>query len=233
MGVLLRFVDIAALMMRYSGTCENMQVRFFASINHKCDFSQVGHAMTLSELIDEAAEKMGEQKQLAAAMGKHPSRLSEWKKGKTKPDAHEIAFMAKIAGRPVLSTVAEIKAQLDERYASVWTEALGKLTAAGVAASVLACAFGLSPTPANATGTQSKVCGSVYYVNRRKSRGAKRVRLPDPQMRGANLSFVDEVKGHAEPTTQTDGNNGRNAPRTREPIPRGHRKSVRRDDQDG
>lgn len=145
--------------------------------------------MTLSELIDAAVEKMGSRRAVAEGLQMNPNRLTDWKAGTRKPDAHEIAYLAKVAGLPVLATVAEIESQLDERYASVWKEALGKLTAAGVAASILACAFGLSPTPANATGTQSKVCGSVYYVNRRKSRGGKRVRLSDPQMRGAKLGF--------------------------------------------
>ena len=117
--------------------------------------------MTITELIDRAAVAAGGQKALAAKMEKNPSRLSEWKKGRQKPDAHEIAFLAKVAGLPVLSTVAEIEAQLDDRYASLWREALGKLTAAGVAASVCAVIV-MSPTEANASPSQ--VSAARYTV---------------------------------------------------------------------
>lgn len=93
--------------------------------------------MNLSHVIEAAAEALGGKKQLAAAMGKQPARISEWLSGERKPDAHEVAFMAQCAGLPVLETVAEIEAQLDERYASIWRAALGKLRAAGVAAAVV------------------------------------------------------------------------------------------------
>lgn len=121
--------------------------------------------MTLQELIELAVEKLGSRQAVADGLHQDKQRLTDWKAGRRKPDAHEVAYLAKVAGLPVLATVAEIESQLDERYASVWREALGKLKAAGVAASVLACAFGLSPTTANATGSHGTVSGSVYYVN--------------------------------------------------------------------
>jgi transcriptional regulator with XRE-family HTH domain len=105
--------------------------------------------ITLFELIDKAAEAMGSQRALAAAMNKKPPRLSEWKSGEAKPDAHEIAFLARKAGLPVLETVAEIEAQLDSRYSEIWREALGKLKAAGIAASV-AVITTINPGPADA-----------------------------------------------------------------------------------
>lgn len=108
--------------------------------------------MNLNELIEAARERKGSLGAIAAAMGKHQTRISEWKKGIAKPDANEIAYLAECAGLPVLQTVAEIEAQLDDRYASIWREALGKLTAAGVTAAVVATTS-LSPTPANATTT--------------------------------------------------------------------------------
>lgn len=95
--------------------------------------------LSVRTLIDLASEKSGQSLgELASELGRHQSRLSEWKKGTAKPDANEIAFFAEKAGLPVFETVAEIEAQLDARYASIWQRALGKLKAAGVAASVLA-----------------------------------------------------------------------------------------------
>lgn len=109
--------------------------------------------MDLQELIEKAAEAQGSLKQLAASMGKHQNRLTEWKKGTHKPDADEIAFMAKVAGLPVIQTVAEVQSELDSKYASIWREALGKLTAAGVAATVGAVMV-MSPQNANASPSQ-------------------------------------------------------------------------------
>lgn len=105
--------------------------------------------ITLFDLIDKAAEAEGSQRALAAAMNKKPPRISEWKSGEAKPDAHEIAFLARKAGLPVLETVAEIEAQLDSRYAEIWREALEKLKAAGIAASV-AILIAINPAPADA-----------------------------------------------------------------------------------
>ena len=120
--------------------------------------------ITLFELIDKAAEAMGSQRALAAAMNKKPPRLSEWKSGEAKPDAHEIAFLARNAGLPVLETVAEIEAQLDSRYSEIWREALGKLRAAGIAASV-AILIASNPAPADAKpATANKTLGTSLYI---------------------------------------------------------------------
>lgn len=125
--------------------------------------------MTLNELIELSASASGSLKQLAADMGKHQNRLTEWKKGTHKPDADEIAFLARNAGLPVIQTIADIESQLNSRYAEVWREALGKLTAAGIAASVIG-AVTLSPSQANAAqyADRTNVSPSVYYVNRLK-----------------------------------------------------------------
>ena len=104
--------------------------------------------MTLVELIDAAKRGKGSLGAVAEGLGIHQSAMSEWKKGKRQPSANQIAYLAECAGLPVLQTVAEIEAQLDDRYASIWREALGKLTAAGVTAAVVATSS-LSPTPAN------------------------------------------------------------------------------------
>lgn len=119
--------------------------------------------MDLQELIEKAAEAQGSLKQLAESMGKHQNRLTEWKKGTHKPDADEIAFMAKAAGLPVIQTVAEVQSELDSKYASIWREALGKLTAAGVAATVGAVMV-MSPQNANASPSQVNGERSTLYI---------------------------------------------------------------------
>ena len=120
--------------------------------------------MTLTELIERAALNAGSLKQLAEAMGKHQNRLTEWKKGTHKPDAHDIAFLARKAGLPVLETVAEIEAQLDDRYASIWREALGKLRAAGIAATVAGVML-TQPSPAEAvTTSRTMVSNASLYI---------------------------------------------------------------------
>jgi hypothetical protein len=102
--------------------------------------------MNIRELVDLAAATYGSKAALAREMQKQPPRISEWYRGEQKPDAHEIAFMAKAAGLPVLETVAEIEAQLDERYAQIWRDALGKLKAAGIAAGVSLILQGALPS---------------------------------------------------------------------------------------
>jgi transcriptional regulator with XRE-family HTH domain len=93
--------------------------------------------MDVRTLIDQAATKSGQtQAQLADDLGVKPARLSEWKSGARKPDANEIAYFAVKAKLPVLETVAEIEGSLSSRYAPIWQAALGKLRAAGVAATV-------------------------------------------------------------------------------------------------
>jgi transcriptional regulator with XRE-family HTH domain len=97
--------------------------------------------MTLTELIQAAGIAAGNEKTLAAEMGKHQNRFAEWKRGERKPDASEIAYMAARAGLPVLETVAEIQANTPGEYAGIWRDALGRLRAAGVAAAVVAGAL--------------------------------------------------------------------------------------------
>lgn len=85
--------------------------------------------MNLAGLIEAAAAKMGTAKALAASMNTRPSRLSEWKKHERKPDASEVAYMAKVAGLPVLITVAMIEAELHPETRALWMAALGEIEA--------------------------------------------------------------------------------------------------------
>lgn len=126
--------------------------------------------MTLNELIAQAANEAGSLRELAREMGKHQNRLCEWKNGTAKPDANEIAYMADRAGKPVLKTVAEIAENTDDRYASIWRNALKKLTAAGVAATVGAVMV-MTPQNANASPSQVGVKSVSLYImsTRRKA----------------------------------------------------------------
>ena len=120
--------------------------------------------LTLSELIDAAADESGSRSALARDMNTRPQRINEWARGAAKPDAHDIAFLARKAGLPVLETVAEIEAQLDERYASIWREALGKLRAAGIAATVAGVML-TQPSPSEAmTTSQTMVSDATLYI---------------------------------------------------------------------
>lgn len=85
--------------------------------------------MNLAQLIEAAAAKMGTAKALAASMHTSPSRLSEWKKHERKPDAAEMAYLAKVAGLPVLITVAMIEAELHPETRELWEAALGEIEA--------------------------------------------------------------------------------------------------------
>lgn len=92
--------------------------------------------MDLPELLDAAKRRKGSLKDIAADLGMHPNRLSDWRAGRLKPSASEIAYLAECAGLPVLETVADIESQLDSQHAGIWKRALGNLRAAGVAATV-------------------------------------------------------------------------------------------------
>jgi transcriptional regulator with XRE-family HTH domain len=119
--------------------------------------------MNLSELIEAAAYQAGNQLDLAKEMGKHPSRLSEWKKGKHRPEPGEILRLAEIAKLPAIQTLVEIESQLDEKHSKLWKDALGKLTAAGVAASAFLI-FGMFGTPEKANAGNdlaSNKCASL------------------------------------------------------------------------
>lgn len=85
--------------------------------------------MNVVELIDRAGMAAGSLGVLANRMHKHPARISEWKSGKRKPDAAEIAYMARVAGLPVLITVAMVEAELHPETAELWETALGEIEA--------------------------------------------------------------------------------------------------------
>ena len=84
--------------------------------------------ITVTSLIDAAKEKSGQSLgDLARELDRSQGRISEWRTGKTKPDANEIAFFADKAGLPVIETVAELEAELYPRYAYLWKKAVSDL----------------------------------------------------------------------------------------------------------
>ena len=83
--------------------------------------------MDVVTLIEAAKKKTGTLGALANKLGKHQNRISEWKRHTGKPSAAEIALMAKIAGLPVLITLAMVEAELEPETAPLWHEALGEL----------------------------------------------------------------------------------------------------------
>ena len=119
--------------------------------------------MTLAELIDMAVAAKGSRRNVAIGLHQSPQRLTDWKAGTRKPDAHEIAYLAETAGLPILETVADIESQLDERYASIWRTALGKLKAAGVAAAI-AVSMVTPQDEAMASPLTSQVSGAALYI---------------------------------------------------------------------
>jgi len=135
--------------------------------------------MTLSELLDEAKKKQGTLGRVAELLGIQQSAISHWRKGTYKPDTTNIVKLAELAGLPVLETVAQIESQLHPEVSEAWQRALGKLRAAGVAASVtsttLVTATLLASLPSEANAITRHSDGvSVYYVKRRRDL-AKRV----------------------------------------------------------
>jgi transcriptional regulator with XRE-family HTH domain len=124
--------------------------------------------MDISELLDAAKRKRGKLKFVADELGVRPTRLSEWRAGTYKPDATQIAQLAELAELPIFETVAQVEASLEKGAAGkVWERALGKLRAAGIAASVtLALATSLTmgySNNARAAGSESTL--SAKHTN--------------------------------------------------------------------
>lgn len=123
-------------------------------------------SQTLLELIDAAKRKTGSLGAIADGLGIHQSAISAWKKEKHNPSASQIAYLADCAGWPVLETVAKVESELETRFASVWTGALGKLKAAGVAASMVIAVTLASSfiEPVHATTIQADGGAGLYIM---------------------------------------------------------------------
>ena len=79
--------------------------------------------MNIAELINRAKEHAGGYEPIAEGLKMSKKRLSDWKGGSRKPDANEIAYLADIAGLPILETVAEVQKELSDDYAELWEKA--------------------------------------------------------------------------------------------------------------
>lgn len=82
--------------------------------------------MDIKTLIDQAKQQKGSINAVAEEMGINPCRLSDWKAGRRKPEAGEVAVLADMARLQVLETVAEIETQLRPAYARVWRKAVSQ-----------------------------------------------------------------------------------------------------------
>lgn len=90
--------------------------------------------MNIKDLIDLAKKSSGlSLGQMAKEMQIDQTRLSDWKAGRRKPDAGELAYFAEKAGLDVVQTVMAIEQAIDPRFAPVWERALGNLKAASAA----------------------------------------------------------------------------------------------------
>ncbi|MBN3805514.1 hypothetical protein GXB81_21020 [Paraburkholderia sp. Ac-20336] len=88
--------------------------------------------MDIGELLDAAKRKKRTLGTVAKEMGlPNQTRLSEWRSGRFKPTATQIAQLAEIAELPIFKTVAEVEASLEVGDAAqVWQRALKTLNGA-------------------------------------------------------------------------------------------------------
>lgn len=110
--------------------------------------------MNVAELLDAAKRKQGSLGTVADTLGIRQSTLSNWRAGRNKPNATEIALLAEMAGLPVFETLAQVERELNAEQRSVWDRALGNLRSAGVAATVIlgvgaVTAAGVAPNQAH------------------------------------------------------------------------------------
>lgn len=84
--------------------------------------------MQIRTLIDQAKTNsrltLGE---MAQDLQTRPSRISELKSGKWRPEAYEIAYFADKAGLSVFQALAEIEAELHPEMAHLWQKAVREL----------------------------------------------------------------------------------------------------------
>ena len=87
--------------------------------------------MDISELLDAAKRKKRTLGAVALELNLHQSRLSDWKSGRFRPDATQIAQLAEMAELPIFKTIAEVEASLEVgEAAQVWQRALKTLNGA-------------------------------------------------------------------------------------------------------
>lgn len=143
--------------------------------------------MNIKELIQKAAIEARSQKNLAHELGVHADVISHWKSERAKPDAGKVARLAEIAKLPVLETVAEIEAEIDEKNAEIWKRALHALQSAGVAACITGALLLGTPGKAEAALNETLLCSpnAHMFFNDARSIGSGRRAYHEP----CGLSF--------------------------------------------
>jgi transcriptional regulator with XRE-family HTH domain len=77
--------------------------------------------MLISTLLDVAKMRSGKTYgQFADELGVDRTRLSEWKSGKGRPSASEVAYFALEAGLDVLDTISAIEEEKKPTCARIW-----------------------------------------------------------------------------------------------------------------
>lgn len=81
--------------------------------------------MKIAELLAIAKIRSGkEQQEIAADMGIDPSRLTNIGKGKLKPNASEVAYLAQLAKTDPLRAIAEVESEREPKFAHMWANLL-------------------------------------------------------------------------------------------------------------
>lgn len=120
--------------------------------------------MKISDLIEAAKQQVGSYQEIASRLNVKPPRISEMKKGTYKASAEQIVELAEMAGLPAVSTLVEVQRETNPDAAETWSKLLGKLTAAGVAATVGAMLV-MAPRQADASPTVKMNDGrSTLYI---------------------------------------------------------------------
>jgi len=84
--------------------------------------------MDIKHLIDTAKERSGlPLGAMADEMHISQVRISEWKKGKYRPGASQIIYLAEKAQLPAIEVLAEFEAETHPEMASFWKKAVSEL----------------------------------------------------------------------------------------------------------
>lgn len=84
--------------------------------------------MNIKDLIDAAKNKSGLQLgQIAEEMHVPQARISEWKKGKYRPAASQIIYLADKAQLPAIEVLAEFETETHPEMAGFWKKAVREL----------------------------------------------------------------------------------------------------------
>ena len=116
--------------------------------------------------MQKAGIAMRTQRALAARLNVHEDMVSHWKRGRVKPTAGQIAALAECANLPILETVAEVEAELDERNSEIWKRALRALQATAATACMTGVVILGTPGQAQAAVNETLLCSSMHICSR-------------------------------------------------------------------